>query len=136
MQPLLKLQKVKPHWMFTLDNLIRNAVQQALRLLKPAEDPTGAAGLVDAGMPDGDDGSREQQFQWVPPAIRQQQAMAAAHFPQAASPSGFGGGDGSPCKYSEQIKTFGLPFVCIGRSSPPFIQFPFFVQPVRGFDQR
>ena len=36
-QPLLKLQKIKPHWMFTLDDLIRNAVQQALRLLKPAE---------------------------------------------------------------------------------------------------
>jgi hypothetical protein len=36
-QPLLKLQKIKPHWMFTLDDLIRNAVQQALRLLKPVE---------------------------------------------------------------------------------------------------
>ncbi|CAD5205538.1 unnamed protein product [Bursaphelenchus okinawaensis] len=34
-QPLLKNQGVKPHWMFTLDDLIRSAVQQALNCLKP-----------------------------------------------------------------------------------------------------
>lgn len=32
-QPSLKLQGIKPHWMFTLDDLIRNAVQQAIRLI-------------------------------------------------------------------------------------------------------
>uniref|UniRef100_A0A183C859 mitogen-activated protein kinase kinase kinase n=1 Tax=Globodera pallida TaxID=36090 RepID=A0A183C859_GLOPA len=36
-QPLLKLQKIKPHWMFTLDDLIRNAVQQAIKFLRPQE---------------------------------------------------------------------------------------------------
>uniref|UniRef100_A0A915EMA4 MAP3K HisK-N-like globin domain-containing protein n=1 Tax=Ditylenchus dipsaci TaxID=166011 RepID=A0A915EMA4_9BILA len=36
-QPSLKLQGIKPHWMFTLDDLIRNAVQQALKLMQPAE---------------------------------------------------------------------------------------------------
>lgn len=33
-QPSLKLQGIKPHWMFSLDDLIRNAVQQALTLVQ------------------------------------------------------------------------------------------------------
>ncbi|KAI1728279.1 protein kinase domain-containing protein [Ditylenchus destructor] len=36
-QPSLKLQGIKPHWMFTLDDLIRNSVQQALKLIQPVE---------------------------------------------------------------------------------------------------
>lgn len=38
-QPSLKGQGIKPHWMFTLDDLIRSAVQQAVNYLNPEANP-------------------------------------------------------------------------------------------------
>ena len=35
MVSILKRHKIKPHWMFALDSLVRNAVQQSVNVLIP-----------------------------------------------------------------------------------------------------
>lgn len=37
MKKVLRQQQVKPHWMFALDNLLRQAVQDAITVLLPGK---------------------------------------------------------------------------------------------------
>uniref|UniRef100_A0A8C5CEQ9 Protein kinase domain-containing protein n=1 Tax=Gadus morhua TaxID=8049 RepID=A0A8C5CEQ9_GADMO len=47
---VLRQQQVKPHWMFALDNLLRQAVQEAITVLLPGTHPSSFEG-EEAGSP-------------------------------------------------------------------------------------
>lgn len=47
---VLRQQQVKPHWMFALDNLLRQAVQEALTVLLPGR--VSSCSAQDAGLTD------------------------------------------------------------------------------------
>ena len=36
---IIRRHKIKPHWMFALDSLVRNAVQQSVNVLHPENAP-------------------------------------------------------------------------------------------------
>ncbi|KAK9506900.1 hypothetical protein O3M35_008749 [Rhynocoris fuscipes] len=47
---VLRLRKIKPHWMFALDNLIRSAVQTAINILSPELETNLAVDGVKCGI--------------------------------------------------------------------------------------
>ncbi|KAI6239936.1 Mitogen-activated protein kinase kinase kinase [Aphelenchoides fujianensis] len=85
-QPSLKMQGIKPHWMFTLDDLIRSAVQSAINILAPEQTSVLSAhqGVRHYGNPNvmggqlGQEGGLDGEQEGLYQQAQMHSAMAAA----------------------------------------------------------